>query len=587
MGGEELSRQDEEAEEEGEEVRQVRKPVFAADFETSTEVDYVEDGEVRVYLWSIRDVFDLEWEVHGGDLSSFHERVSTFGAATVWFHNLKYDMSYYVSWLLCHGWRHVPHNPCDDGEFSCLITDKGQWMRVSVQYGDHVVDFCDSLKKFPGFSLETISRIYGIPGKSDLDVKKRRPPGYQYTQEDLERVQGDTRILAVAMADLYVRDMRSITMASDAMNFFRRMYADRHGRQSKKRWTKDFPDVSAFDELWRFGYRGGWTYLNPAYEGRVIHDVKVFDVNSMYPWAMLQPMPVGMPVVRSEPSPSELYIMVADCFFTLKPGRLPTWQRKGSFRSIQADFVIQSDGFETVCMTSIDREIFESHYDVIYSGKIRYWCFETSKDLFHDYIAHWSAVKRQASIEHDDATKQTAKRYLNSLYGKWGQAVKRWSKEPVLGDDGELRFEDAVSSDGQSYLPIAMFITAYARRRIIRNADSFGADFVYADTDSIHCVGSKRPPDLDQHELGFFKLESCSHTGLYIGPKKYLHQYEYEVGSAVPKLQEVKCAGLPDEAKRQVTMENFHRGTEYVGKLAGRQVKGGYLLIETTFKIQV
>ena len=132
-----------------------------------------------------------------------------------------------------------------------------------------------------------------------------------------------------------------------------------------------------------------------------------------------------------------------------------------------------------------------------------------------------------------------------------------------------------------------MFITAYARRRIIKNADSFGDDFVYADTDSIHCVGSKRPPDLDQHRLGFFKLESCAHVGKYIGPKKYIHLYEYEVGSPVPRLMEVKCAGLPDDAKKQVTFENFRTGTEYEGKLAGRQVPGGYLLIETTYRIRV
>ena len=216
----------------------------------------------------------------------------------------------------------------------------------------------------------------------------------------------------------------------------------------------------------------------------------------------------------------------------------------------------------------------------------RYWSFRAVEGLFLPYIRHWMAVKEDASRRRDDPTKAIAKRYLNSLYGKFGQAVYRTSLDPYLDDEGVLRFEKVESDDGSSYLPIAMFITAYARRRIISEADALGDAFVYADTDSLHVLTGS-PKNVHPTRLGAFKLESVAHRAKYIGPKKYIHEYEYEPGRLPPSKREVKCAGLPEEAKRAVTFENFRTGTEYEGKLAGRQVRGGYLLAETVYRIRV
>lgn len=322
----------------------VRRAVFAADFETSTEVDYDADGYVRVYLWSVRDVNDPSWERHGGNIDTFHLLMSEIEDSTVWFHNLKFDMSYYVCHLLRCGFKHSDTG--EAGTFSTIITDIGQWMRLRVVYSeDHYNDYLDSLKKFPGFSLETVAGIYGIEGKSRLDVTKRRPPGYQYTQEDLERVQGDTRILAVAVADLYARGMKAMTMAGDAMQFFRSMWSEgrRHPRQD---WMKCFPTLKEMDGVLRRGYRGGWTYLNPKYKDVDLDVVRVYDVNSMYPWAMTLPMPYGYPIRRISAEPGELFIIMGEAMYDIKPGMFPTYQRKGDFRSVQADYVEHSDGFE-------------------------------------------------------------------------------------------------------------------------------------------------------------------------------------------------------------------------------------------------
>lgn len=264
--------------------------------------------------------------------------------STFWFHNLKFDMSYYLSYLLGSGYEVSDSGA--PGAVETIITDTGQWIRVRVRYPTgRVQDYLDSLKKYPGFSLATIAGIFGIEGKADLDVGKRRPPGYRYTAEDLARVQGDTRILAVALDDLYGRDMRALTMAGDAMAFFRRMWSE--GRRHPHRdWQRTFPTLKAYDRTLRVGYRGGWTYLNPIYKDVELRDVRVYDVNSMYPWAMTQPMPYGYPIPRKGPVDGELYVVLGECMYSVKPGRFPTYQRKGDFRSIQAEYVEESDGFE-------------------------------------------------------------------------------------------------------------------------------------------------------------------------------------------------------------------------------------------------
>ena len=52
------------------------------------------------------------------------------------------------------------------------------------------------------------------------------------------------------------------------------------------------------------------------------------------------------------------------------------------------------------------------------------------------------------------------------------------------------------------------------------------------------------------------------------------------------KDKEIKCGGLPEEAKLKLDLKEFFIGAELEGKKAGKVVPGGYLLKETTFKIK-
>lgn len=326
----------------------MNEDVWVADFETTTEMDYAEEGCVRVYLWHARSLDDTREEL-GYTVEEFIEFCGRKDVKMVWFHNVKFDGSYILNSALEHGWTPSPKQVKGERTYSHIVTGQGQWMQLVLRFGKkHMCKIQDSAKKFPGFSLEKIAEIYGIPGKTELPLF-RRPVGYVVTDVEIDRVKNDTRILRVAMADLYAQGFTKMTMASDALNNFKEMIGE-------KEYKKRFPVLSiGMDEFCRKAYRGGWVYVNPLWSGKDMTNVTVYDVNSMFPAQMRYKMlPWGRPYMRDRPAEGELYIVRFKAAFKLKEGRFPMYQRKGSFRSNQAAFVRESNGFEELTLTCVD-----------------------------------------------------------------------------------------------------------------------------------------------------------------------------------------------------------------------------------------
>lgn len=63
--------------------------------------------------------------------------------------------------------------------------------------------------------------------------------------------------------------------------------ADYKRRVDKDDWKRWFPklDKLTYNDI-KKSYKGGYTYLNPAYRSKEVKEGLVYDVNSMYPWAM-------------------------------------------------------------------------------------------------------------------------------------------------------------------------------------------------------------------------------------------------------------------------------------------------------------
>ena len=157
---------------------------------------------------------------------------------------------------------------------------------------------------------------------------------------------------------------------------------------------------------------------------------------------------------------------------------------------------------------------------------------------------------------------------LNSLYGKFGLNPDIRSKYPYLNEDGIVRYGlyDPEIRDS-IYLPVASFITSYARKKTITTSQTikdysikkYGIDkYVYSDTDSIHCLFEddtelKEIVEIDDYKLGAWKEESKFKRGKYIRQKCYI-----ELG--FDEKMNVTVAGLPKKLGNLITFDNFNIG---------------------------
>lgn len=357
-----------------------------------------------------------------------------------------------------------------------------------------------------------------------------------------------------------------------------------------KDFRKVFPEFSfEMDKEIRQAYKGGFCYVSPLAQNRDIGPGLVYDKNSMYPSHMhSSPLPYGHPklfdgLYRYDPL-YPLSIQMFSASFSLKPGYLPTVQDKSGLSRFKAtEYITDSEGPMVLCMTNLDLELFMNHYNVTDFQAFRGWKFQASSSLFTEYVDYWYDVKEKAAKEGNGSMKQIAKIMLNAAYGKFATNPERVSKYPVLGDDQIVHYklDENVKYVKAEYVPVAAFITAWARYDIINHAQRLYDRFLYADTDSLHLEGSTPPAglELDPYKLGAWDCETKFLKARYIRPKTYL-----EVDESGKNI--VKCAGLPHDMHSLITWDNFHPGLELFGKLTHHTVVNGVILKPGPFKIK-
>ena len=109
--------------------------------------------------------------------------------------------------------------------------------------------------------------------KGEIDYKAERPLGHDLTQEEVDYLRNDVQIVAMALSVLFKQGLKKMTSGSNAFHDFKTIFG-------KKRFEKIFP-VPENDKEIRYAYKGGFTYLNPAFAEKEVFDGHVFDVNSL------------------------------------------------------------------------------------------------------------------------------------------------------------------------------------------------------------------------------------------------------------------------------------------------------------------
>lgn len=577
-------------------MRTSGRTFWVADFETSTESWYQKDHVARVWLWAIYDIH-TDMLQHGTDLDSFMDFVLRYRTPNpiIYFHNLKYDGSYIVNWLLSHNYEWVEDKMTDLGQFKTSISDMGLWYTIEVvvyksKNTVFVLRFQDSLKKIP-MTVAEIPKAFGFEhedSKLKIDYDEYRPIGYQPTKEELDYVDEDVIIVAKALKQLEEEGFTKITGSADAFAHWKQTLVKdpKRVKNPEVTYRSLFPELPIeVDDFIRKAYKGGWTYLNPKFADKVItKKVEVWDINSMYPSKMVNKwLPIYEPVYfkgKPQPKKSQCYIVRCMMSFDLKEGYLPTIQIKHSGYFNPTDYLVSSEGMEIeLTLTNIDLNLIFKHYDVHVYEPLDGYYFYKAKGMFDKHIFENMKVKEQSV----GGKRYMAKSRMNQVYGKLATAPRKCSKMPILSN-GVLCFELTDERiDKPQYTALSVFITAYARYDIITDAQKNYENFIYCDTDSLHMLAKENgsEPDLPIHQthLGYYKLEHVVYKSLFLRSKTYIEQYEN--GDT-----EIKCAGASPEVKKGMTFDNFKVGGVYEGKLMPKQVVGGCILVKSTFTIK-
>ena len=567
--------------------------IYVADFETT-----VRDDFACVWLSAIINIDNLNEVYYQTSIEEFYEKIYSISPDIVFFHNLKFDGMYILDYLLRNGYQHSTERKPKPTEFTTLIGEQGAFYSISFWGENNLIKIWDSLKIF-NFSVDEIAKSFNMDTlKGSIDYDAPRPYGYIPTKEEIEYVFNDVAIVAKAIKMFRDDGYNKMTVASNALSEFKSTI-------NKKEYKYLFPLLSPnVDNFCRKSYKGGFTYVNPKYQNKEIGLGCVYDMNSMYPYTLYyKDMPVGSPhYFVGKPPKDKLFIIKIHCDkIEVKKDHIPTIQIKGSFRFVATDYLTSAEDVD-LHLTSVDYKLFIDHYNIDNLIEIEGYYFDSRNDLFRTYIDKFMEQKRTSK----GGKRQIAKLFLNGLYGKFGSKIDKISKIPYLDEEtGIVKFKRSQPKQTDPlYIPIASFVTAYARDNIIRNAQSCYDRFLYCDTDSLHLIGYDVPNiPIHNTELGYYKCEGKFIKARYIRPKTYVEHMMYQKTYSSIKcnhkiivgklrscifIDEFKCAGMSKNIVKSgaVTFDNFVVGTEYYGKLKPKAIRGGVVLEPIPFTLK-
>ena len=580
-----------------------KKKVYCADFETT-----VYDGQQRTDVWSAGQVELYTEDVTiDGSIHDYFERLFSYDwNSVIYFHNLKFDGSFILDYLI--NIRHFrpaimylsdrdydikfqDKRDMMNSTFIYSISDRGQWYTITLKYRNHFIEFRDSLKLLP-FKLRDIAKSFGTKHqKLEMEYEGIRYPNCPRTPEEDAYQANDVLVLKEALEFMFEKGHNKLTIGSCCYSEFKKMIG-------KYDWKKFFPKLSDkplhpdyeatnADEYIRHSYKGGWCYVVKGKERKVYENGVTADVNSLYPSVMHSASgnryPVGEPtwwqgdIPEDALKPERYYFVRLRTRFYLKEGKLPFIQIKGNpfYKGTEmletSDVYVKKAGkyykkFKdkngnihdtkvTLTLTCTDYELFKEHYDLEDCEILDGCWFYTQIGLFDEYINKWAEIKKTSK----GAMRTLAKLFLNNLYGKFASNTNS-SFKFAISDGQSLMFIDIPQHDKEAgYIPIGSAITSYARNFTIRTAQAnyYGVNnrgFIYADTDSIHCdLSADELVNVPVHptEFNHWKIESSWDKAWFTRQKTYIEHITHEDLEPIEKpYYNIKCAGMPDNCKR-------------------------------------
>lgn len=586
------------------------------DFETT-----VYKGQVNTEVWASACV-----ELFTEDVKIFHsigEQFDYFKSLKqniiVYYHNLKFDGAFWLSYLMVDlGFKQAfeqldAENPFKvrwlqekemlNNTFKYSVSDRGQWYTIIIKVGGHFIEIRDSLKLLP-FSVKRIGESFGTRHKKlDMEYTGFRYAGCEITDEEKQYIANDVLVVKEALEIMFNEGHTDLTIGSCCLKEYKLSV----GKDDYKTFFPDLYDVSIdknkhgyenVGEYIRKSYRGGWCYLVKGKEGKIYNNGCTFDVNSLYPSMMSSESgnyyPVDTPhmwtgnIIPDEAlKPQRYYFIRIKTRFYIKKDKLPFIQIKSSHlykgteclettdvfnkeTGLYSPYYIGFDGnvkdtrVELV-LTMTDFELLKEHYELVDFEILDGCWFYAEIGLFDSYIEKYKTMK----MNNKGALRELAKLFLNNLYGKMASSTDSSFKVAYLKEDKSIGFMTCMENGKKpGYIPVGSAITSYARNFTIRAAQMnyHGKDkpgFIYADTDSIHCdIPWNLVSGVKIHDKNFccWKPESCWDVAIFTRQKTYIEHVVQENLQDIDKpYYNIKCAGMPKKCKNlfELSMQGF------------------------------
>ena len=586
------------------------------DFETT-----VYKGQVNTEVWASASV-----ELFSEDVKIFHSIGEQFEYFTslkeniiVYYHNLKFDGAFWLSYLMVDlGFKQASEqldaeNPFKvrwlqekemlNNTFKYSISDRGQWYTIIIKVGGHFIEIRDSLKLLP-FSVKRIGESFGTKHKKlDMEYTGFRYAGCEITDEEKHYIANDVLVVKEALEIMFNEGHTGLTIGSCCLKEYKRTVG-------KEDYEMFFPNLyempidkskhgyNNVGEYIRKSYRGGWCYLVKGKEGKIYKNGCTFDVNSLYPSMMSSESgnyyPVGTPhmwtgniIPDVALLPNRYYFIRIKTRFYIKKDKLPFIQIKSSHlykgteclettdvynkeTGLYSPFYIGFDGnikdtrVELV-LTMTDFQLLKEHYELVDFEILDGCWFYAEIGLFDSYMEKYKTMK----MNNKGALRELAKLFLNNLYGKMASSTDSSFKVAYIKDDKSLGFMACMENAKKpGYIPVGSAITSYARNFTIIAAQKnyHGKDkpgFIYADTDSIHCdIPWNTVSGVKIHDKNFccWKPESCWDVAIFTRQKTYIeHVVQEDLKDIDKPYYNIKCAGMPKKCKNlfELSMYGF------------------------------
>lgn len=641
------------------------KRIYIGDFETT-----VYKGQDHTEVWASALV-----ELHTEEVMIFHSIHETYDFLTqldedilLYYHNLKFDGAFWIDYLIRilnyeQAYTQVNNNykttkwikkdsEMNNNTFKYLISETGQVYSMTIKHNNHIIEIRDSYKLIP-FSVKVIGKSFDTKHKKlDMEYVGYRYSGCEITDEEKKYIANDVLVVKEALEIMFDEGHNKLTIGACCMQEYKSLcfvpqYEDRQFRNVLPNLKEFVLDENIYgsknaDEYIRKSYKGGWCYINPKYQSKVLGNGYTLDVNSLYPSMMYKTSgnlyPTGLPIFWTGDMPIECYqdkyfFVRIKTKFRIKKNHLPFIQVKNSFlyarnSSLTTSNYIDKEGnefeyfekdgeiipcFLTLTLTKTDYHLFLEHYDVEHLEILDGCYFPITQStflLFDKYIEKYKKIK----MESTGGKRTLAKLYLNNLYGKLATSSNSSFKLAFHDEETDsIKFVTVPQDDKEVvYIPIGSAITSYAREFTIRTAQKNYKNFVYADTDSIHCIGNVedvKGVTLDDNEFCCWKHESTWDLGYFTRQKTYI---EHVVNHGEP-YYDVKCAGMPERCKqlfvRSMTgdlarddedlspefreflsvkreLKDFDIGLKIPGKLIPKRITGGIVLVDDYYTMR-